>query len=507
MLQSTGEAREAAAPGSRPFWLTVFGTLLLLLPAIANGYPLLFFDTPAYLTAGEGILSRVGIVEKVGSTPSPEQAAAPQPAAAAPDGKQDTPGFSDARSIYYGLLADLGRRIGGLYVTALFQALWVAAAIVLAMRQTGPRGTKAKLGMIAAVALLGGAAFGVSVILPDMAGGVLLLGMALIAAFPDRLSRGEWAFWLISIVAAISFHKAFFLVAIALFVASGLVPGRPLWRGKAGLLMGGALAVSAVLTFATEPVVERVTGVATPHVPFLLGRTIEDGTAVALLRKECPHARWATCAMLPGMPMTAGEFLWDGTTRNGVHVDGWMARPVAERSQISAESRELVKRTVLNDPWAQFRAAVWNAFDQFVSSGVTRYDQSAQMAKVVGAQLPQETRHMQAAAFYQRPAYLAAASAVMIVFCLGSALLLVAAIFAGRRSKRWPPLIAFGAVVLMGAVLNAAIGGALVVVVDRYQGRLAWTMLFAAIAIGCACTAERRHRPARPAPGNEAAAA
>lgn len=482
MLQSTARTHESAAARLREFWLTIFGALLLLLPVVANGYPLLFFDTPAYLTAGEGILSRTGLVEKAKPATTATERPAQQPTGDA-RGKKETTGFSDARSVYYGLLADLGRKIGGLYVTALFQALWVAAAIVLAMRHTGPSRPASKIGVIAAVALLGGAAFGVSTILPDMAGGVLLLGMALVAAFSDRLSRGEWAFWLISIVAAISFHKAFFLLAIAMFVASGLIPGRPLWRGKAGLLMGGALAASAVLTFGTEPVVERVTGVATPHVPFFLGRAVEDGTAVALLRKECPQKPWATCAMLPGMPMTANEFLWDGVTRNGVRVDGWMARPVAERSRISAESRELVKRTIQDYPWWQFRAAVWNAFDQFVSSGVTRYDQSARMAEITGAQIPAETRHMQAGTFYQRPIFLAVASTVMIAFCLGSALLLLGVALVRRWSGRWDNFATLGTVILMGAVLNAAIGGALVVVVDRYQGRLAWAMLFAAIAI------------------------
>lgn len=442
----------------RATFVTLAGALLLLVPALANGYPLLFFDTPAYLTAGEGILSRVGFVHKPAH-------ASNQPAA--PSAKKEATGYSDARSIYYGLIADLARKIGGLWATALMQALWVSAAIVAAMRRIG---VKHQVATLAAVALIGGAAFSTSVILPDMAGGVLLLGMAMVMCF--NLSRGELWFWLLSIIAAISFHKAFFLLALALFAVCVFLPG--VWA-RAGKLLAGALAVSAVLTFGTEPVVERVTGVETPHVPFLLGRMVEDGTAVAYLRKDC--SRWATCAMLPGMPMTAGEFLWDGTTRNGVHVDGWMARPVAERKRISAESSELVKAAFLNDPWGQIGAAFRNAFDQFVSVGVTRYDQSAFMAQVTGAQIPAETRHMQAGSFYQNPTVLTWASAVMAIACLGSALLLIAAIW--RRSEA----ATFGAVILVGAVLNAAIGGALVVVVDRYQGRLAWTMLFAAIVI------------------------
>jgi hypothetical protein len=485
LTAKTGSRR---ANNLRSIWIALIGSIMLLLPVVANGYPLLFFDTPAYLTAGEGILKRAGIVEK--APPAVAKQTNDQDAGA-PGSKKETTGFSDARSIYYGLLADLGRKIGGLYLTAAIQALWIASAVVFAMKRTGPTSAKAQLGVMAAVALLGGAAFTVSVILPDMAGGVLLLGLAIVAGYADRLSRGEWIFWLISIIAAISFHKAFFLVGIATFIASGLLPDRPLWRGKAGLLMSGALAASAVLTFGTEPVVERITGVETPHVPFLLGRMVEDGTAVTLMREECPRTHWATCAMLPGMPMNASEFLWDGTTRGGVRVDGWVARPVAERSQISAEASEIVKRTALSYPWWQTRAAIWNAFDQFVSAGVTRYHQSAFMAEVTGAQLPTETLQMKRGTFYERPAFLAYASAVMVPFCVGSALLLSVAVFR-RWSGEWDRSTTFGAAILLGTVLNAAIGGALVVVVDRYQGRLAWTLMFAALVLLAQLVSSRR---------------
>lgn len=489
----------AAAPhggrrvaGRRPWWLIAFGTLLLMLPVAINGYPLLFYDTPGYLISGTGVLKRVGLVDDLPAPPTAHEQPRSAPASATALKKKEATAFSDARSIYYGLLASASRRVGGFHLTALLQALWVAAAMVLAMRHTGPRSPKGQAGVLTAAALVGGAAFSTSVILPDMAGGVLVLAFAVIAGYANRLRPREWIFWLLSIIAAICFHKAFFIVAVALFIVSGLLPGRPLWRRKTGLLVGGSLALATLLTFGAELAVERVTGVKTPHTPFLLARVVEDGTAEAFLRQDCTDRRWETCSMVAGMPMVANQFLWAGVTRDGVHVPGWVQRPLPERVRISAESREIVRRTIAHDPWAQLRATASNAIEQFLRVGVTRYHQSSNLVQNLSSMMPEETPRVQAALFYERPEFLQTATVVMMVSTLGSALLL--AIFAvvrlasGHRGK----LTTFAMVVLTGAGLNAALCGALAVVVDRYQGRLAWTLLFAALALCSAWLASRR---------------
>jgi MFS family permease len=468
------------------------GALVLMLPVAINGYPLLFYDTPGYVNSGDGILKRVGLAERVApaaTAPSGAMAAAPAPG---PAKKQEATAFSDARSIYYGLIASLSKRLGGFHLTALLQALWVAAAMVLAMRHTGPRSLKGQTAMLVASATLGGAAFTTSMILPDMAGGVLLLAFAVTAAYADRLRRLEWTFWLLSIIAAICFHKAFLLVAVALFIVAGLVPGRPLWRGKTGLLVGSSIALATLLTFGSELAVERVTGVKTPHTPFLLARVVADGTAEDFLREDCPRRHWATCSMVSGMPMTPNQFLWAGMTRDGIHVPGWVQLPVSERARISAESREIVRRTIARDPWGQLRASMSNAIEQFIRAGVTRYHQSEILVENLTHTMPQEAPRVRAGLIYARPEFLRIATVVMMVSTLGSALLLLVFSVARLASGRRDTLAVFTAMVLIGAVLNAGLCGALAVVVDRYQGRLAWTLLFAALALASAWATSRR---------------
>lgn len=482
--------RKGRRVAGRQAWLIAFGTLLLMLPVAINGYPLLFYDTPGYLNTGTGVLKRIGLLEMPDHVAAREQA----PMAAGPEEKK-TLAYSDARSLYYGLLASVSKRLGGLHLIALLQALWVATAMVLAMRYTGPRTTRGKAGVLVAAAVVGGAAFSTSVILPDMAGGVLLLSFGLAAAYADRLRRFEWAFWLLSIIAAICFHKAFLMVAVALFLISGFVSGRPLWRGKAGLLIGGSVAVSALLTFGADLAVERVTGVKTPHTPFVLARVVEDGTALSLLRKECPRRQWETCSMMPGMPMMAGEFLWTGTMRDGVHVPGWMEKPVPQRARISAESNEIVRRTIANDPWGQLRATLSNAVDQFLYVGVTRYDQSDTLARFLALTMASEAPRMRAGLFYERPEFLKGATAAIMISTLGSALALLIFSILRLTSGHQGKLTTFAMIVLIGAGLNAALCGALAVVVDRYQGRLAWTLLFSALALGSAWLTSRRAVP------------
>jgi len=495
MGRAAGPQGGSRGADRRTWWLIALGALVLMLPVAINGYPLLFFDTPGYVNSGNGILKRVGLAEHAAPADAAraEQSQSPAPApAAGPAKKQDSTAFSDARSIYYGLIASLSKRLGGFHLTALLQALWVAAAMVLAMRHTGPLSTRGQVGLLVPAATIGGAAFTTSMILPDMAGGVLLLAFAIIAAYADRLRRSEWAFWLLGIVAAICFHKAFLLVAVALFVVAGLVPGRPLWRRKTGLLVGGSIVLATLLTFGAEMAVERVTGVKTPHTPFLLARVVEDGTAEDFLREDCPRRHWATCSMVSGMPMVANQFLWAGVTRDGVHVAGWVQRPVPERARISAESREIVRRTIAHDPWAQLRASVSNAVEQFIRAGVTRYHQSEILVENLTHTMPAEAPRVQAGRLYAQPQFLRIATVVMMVATLASALLLlvfsVARLASGHRDK----LAVFAAVVLIGAVLNAGLCGALAVVVDRYQGRLAWTLLFAALALASAWVTSRR---------------
>jgi hypothetical protein len=162
------------------------------------------------------------------------------------------------------------------------------------------------------------------------------------------------------------------------------------------------------------------------------------------------------------------------------------AAPAADVATINAEANRLVIASVSAYPWHQARASVANFVHQMFDVGVTQY--------AVGPLRPPSASPGLAdllTAYPDTPAGtkrfpFGPVSAVMLAVYV-AALALVGAVLALQR--RWPAGALASARraavgwLITGLVANAAVNGVISGVFDRYQGRVAWLALLAALAL------------------------
>ncbi len=447
--------------------------LLLLLPALANGTMLLFPDSIGYYRAGAAALETL-----LPATHIAEAAALPRPVL---DPGSD--GVTTSRSAYYGLGFVLLQRIGGDWALPLVQSLLVLGSLVLALPRLAGVDARGALLASALIAVVGGAGMFTVTAMPDVFSGLMMLALAMLIGFWPQQRLAERGFWLVLVVASCLFHKANLAIAtvvVALHLAALLWRRPPASAFQLPVLLVAALLLALAGHTAVSRTVERVTGQSPQEAPFLLARTIADGPGERWLRKVCPGAGLALCAHLDRMPISENDFLWSDDPDIGL----LKAVPPAERRRIADESGRVILGTLRSYPIEQITASLGNTARQFFTVGVTEFalgpKAGPERAPGLGAVLR---------AYPDTPAgrgllpFGLISSAMLAGYGVSLVLLAIAMVrLAPGRGAPWPPqLVVFGWLVV-GVVVNAAVSGVLAGVFDRYQGRVAWLIVMAAVA-------------------------
>lgn len=263
---------------------------LLLLPALINGYPLVYSDTGTYLrSAFEGYV--------------PED-----------------------RPYWYGVFIRLASFGGNtLWGVAAVQALLCAGYIVRAFKLAiAP--TKALRGAVVACAFL---AFGTGLgwyagqVIPDIFTGIGLLAMYLLL----QDGSGRWRLLDSIVVAMACWMHLSNLLILPLAGAALLVigkrtmsvgfPRRMGWFGLTLLLAWGGLAM-ANRTLGGTAYISR-----SGHA-FLMGRMIDLGMLRPYLEEHCPTEHFGLCAYKDNLPADGQEFIWGGSSPMAKE-GGWAA--------------------------------------------------------------------------------------------------------------------------------------------------------------------------------------
>jgi hypothetical protein len=455
-------------------WL--FTTVLLLAPAAWNGAPLLYPDSMGYFRAGEATLNIVGrTLSHSLETPS----AASTGAVVRLDTKGD--GIQTSRSIYYGVpLVALYDISGGTWAVVLFQSALVAAFVAAALRRFLPERPRLQFLGALAIATIGGLGFYSSLLLPDVFLGVALVSLAALLAFHREMKVGELSFWLLGVLAAALVHKGHLFVMVLTVGGMGLA--LLLLRQVATRLIG-VLVMTLALAFVAHSVIDltvkRVTGAAPVSPPFVLARMIGDGTAEKYLAAHCGTADFQTCRYVSRMPMSENQFLWSHDRRLGAFGQ---ATP-AEREKIIAEAPGIVIGTLKEHLPLQVVVTSWNVIRQFFCVGVNELGNVRGLAPDMAISFRDALTAYPTTAVGQRTMPLGAISWMMLVTYLLGLMGLVATTvaFAARRRTVWAPAkVGIGAL-LLGLIFNAVLSGAVSGVFDRYQGRVAWLVVFAVL--------------------------
>lgn len=433
-------------------------TLLLLVPAMWNGFPLLFYDTGAYL--GRYFL------------------AAPSP----------------GRSPVYGFFLGVLRR-PDFWPVVLAQSLVTVWTVALFLRAEGvgrrPVLLAALFAFLAAATSLPWLA---GQLMPDIFAGLAVLALYLLVFRAEALARGESLALVLLMAFAAATHNATLAVLVLLLAAVAVA--RPLWPGAiavAGLLrsLAAVLLGVAMLLAANFAVTGKLAW--TPGgTAFVFSRLVHDGIVHRFLEDNCPDPRFELCNHRAGLPRHANDFLWhDGDGGPFAAIGGFYGGG-AEMRGIALESLRQYPGLHL---WKAVRATVEQLLAVGTGWGIVHdvWDSYGHIEQLTPEAVPAahgaRQRHGELDFAALNRLHVPVAWLAMGVLAL--------AVLLASRGRGFAGSGALAATLAAALLANAFVCGVLSNAHDRYGARMAWlAVLFAAVALLRAVPTP--HAPAEP---------
>lgn len=426
-------ARLAVWPG---LWLVAVALpLLMIAPALWNGYPLLQWDTGGYLARWyEGYL-----------VPS--------------------------RSTVFGLYLHYGEPFGFWINLALqsLATLWLLQLTlrVLAMMQTF-RFVAISLLLILSTAL----PWLASMLLTDIFAGLSVLSLFLLVIGGNRTSMLEKLALFVFTAFAAATHSATLGVLVGLCIAGWLL--RP-WLGRrlpvAGLAQASLtiIAGSLMLLAANHALSGKWawtpggTGVA-------FGRMMQDGIVARYLNEHCSRETYRLCPYRNELPPTADEFLWGKSMFNTLgRFDG-----------LNDEMSAIVVRSLAAYPAWQAGAALRAMGQQLlhVATGEGTSGWIPHTYGIVERYIPAQVAPMRAAHQQHWELSFDHVNWLHVPVALASMLGLILLLAQALKRRRLDDLDLLAATVTLALLGNAFICGVISGPHDRYGARMVWVATF-----------------------------
>ena len=269
--------------------------LVILIPSILNGYPILFSDTGTYILSGMEAMVPID------------------------------------RPVFYGYFIRLTSFWISLWYVVIFQAVFIILFIAMIFRYVF-ESRYVLLNTFAVVAILSGTsslAYFTNHIVPDIFASMVIIGVVLIVATP-RLP-----IWLtVSLLLILSVfnlvHLSNLLITTSLTVvaiAGGILFFRKQWfkqRARAILY----LCVLTISSWILLPAVNHMLGAgfASSRVKniFMMGSLIENGLMKLYLEESCAEKGYDLCNYLDSLPEYTHLFLWDN--RSPLYAGGCLEK-------------------------------------------------------------------------------------------------------------------------------------------------------------------------------------
>ena len=424
-------------------------TALLLFPAIANGFPLVFPDSGTYLDIAFG------------------------------------QSYAIDRSSFYGFflkpLVGLGGDASGLWAAVVVQAALVAACLWTAARSLGLRGASA-LAVVAGLTALTSLPWHAGQFMPDAFTGVVLI-LAWLASSRDPADNGAALLWLTAILAALVHytHLPLLLVGALASISGQMLAGlawRPALRRAVAAI--AAVAIVAAIQLGANALVLKRPAVSPMGPLFLFARLQEDGLMAPWLERHCgKDAPPELCAIAPSLPKDSQIFLWDFERSP---VDTIIFHPASEAERWAWIDRmdQANRGAIAEAPFQFIGGSLRGAAEQFVHfqavddlCPVGCRDVSGGIAYALLRYRPDTVAALHGSMQAQGTTPKGLIRAVTTPIAAVGLLLLP---WLGCRAwrRRDGPALSLVAALITGLLVNAALGGALSDVHDRYQSRLIW---------------------------------
>jgi hypothetical protein len=412
--------------------------LMLITPALWNGYPLLQYDTGGYLARWyEGYL-----------VPS--------------------------RSTVFGLYLHFGEG-SYFWINLGIQALATLWILQLTLRVFGMARPLRLIAVSVVLILTTALPWLASMLLTDIFAGLSMLSLFVLVLHGDKTSTIEKCLLFAFTAFAAATHSATLAVLLGLccvgwiarpvlgkrIAISGLLQGSLTIIAGAAMLLAANFALSG--QFAWTP---GGYGVA-------FGRMMQDGIVARYLNDHCPELKLKLCPYRNELPPTADDFLWGHS----------MFDKLGRFQGLNDEMGFIVQRSLVEHPIWQAEAALVATAQQLtdVATGEGSDNWIAHTWGIIERYMPAQVAAMRAAHQQHGDLHFTAINWIHVPVALVSMLLVVAILASAIRRRRLDDVALLAATVSLALLGNAFVCGVISGPHDRYGARLAWIATFAVL--------------------------
>ncbi len=447
----------STVPGSTTrIGVALSAALILLLPALWNGFPLLEYDTGGYLARWfEGTL-----------VPS--------------------------RSTTYGLFLAAGSPLDFWPILTLqaAAAVWILSLMLRTHRFNAPTGLLAITVGLAVVTALPWLA---SVLLTDIFAGLAVLAFHMLVWRGERIAPAERFAVIVFIAFAASTHSATYAVLLALTVAAllgslirpKLLPRIAVARASLAMLLGAVMLLGA--NYAVAKKIAWTPG----GYGIAFGRMLQDGIVTRYLDDHCPDPKLKLCPYRNELPLDADEFLWG---------DSLFDR-LGRFEGLGDEMRSIVLGSLHDYPGLQIETALTATARQLaaVATGegivTTMWHTYGMIERYTPAAVPA----MRAARQQRGEVGFSAINMIHEPVAWAAMALLPVIMLLGFCSADFADLGQLAVTLALALLGNAAVCGVISNPHDRYGARIVWIAVFAvALTAWRAVILARQRTTARP---------
>ena len=426
----------AGIADSRSVWIAAVAIpLMLLAPALWNGYPLLQWDTGGYLARWyEGYL-----------VPS--------------------------RSTVFGLYLHFGED-SNFWINLGIQALTTLWVLQLTLRVMGMGQPLRLLAMSLVLILTTALASLASMLLTDIFAGLSILSLFILVVHGERTTATEKCCLFALTAFAAASHSATLAVLLGLCCLGWIV--RPFSRGRiavSGLtqssltvVVGTAMLLSA--NFALSGQLAWTPG----GYGVAFGRMLQDGIVTRYLREHCPQQKLKLCPYRDQLPATADQFLWGNS----------MFNTLGRFHGLNDEMGFIVLHSLAEYPALQAEAALAATAQQLVdvATGEGTDGWLGHTYGIIERYIPAQSKPMRAAQQQRWHFDFTVINRIHIPVALASMLLTVIVFGRGLRYRQSDDLTLLAGTVIFALLGNAVVCGVISGPHDRYGARLAWVATF-----------------------------
>jgi hypothetical protein len=422
-----------------PWALAIMLCLVLLMaPALWNGFPLLEYDTGGYLARWyEGYL-----------VPS--------------------------RAVAYGLLLNAGSGLNFWPVILLQSALtvWV---IHLLLRAHGYGRPLVLVSVIAAMSAATTLPWLTAILLTDIFCGLSVIALYLVVLRPQCLTAAERAGLIALTAFGAATHSATFAVVAGLMICAAIARVATRRTIPFAALAGGAAAVAlgALLVFAADFAVSGQWAWTPGGFALSFGRMLQDGIVTRYLDEHCPDPQLRLCAHRAELPRDADTFFWASDVFD----------KLGRFAGLGKEMETIALRSVAAYPWMQVKSAATDTAEQIVAvkTGAGVVTPLWHTQGIMKRYTPWVVPQMSAAR--QQRGELSFSAINRLHYPLALLALAALPLIVLLRRKAFADNREFAAVVLLAVLGNAAVCGVFADPHDRYGARIVWLASLAGVMV------------------------